>query len=236
MSKYRAILFDMDGTLVPMDLHEFTKGYFMDLGKKLAPFNIEQKKLVDAIWTGTAAMVKNNGPKTNRDAFWDTFGPITGTKPEEVDPYCLDFYGNEFVFAKRFTQDNPLAKEAVHLAHEKANKVILATNPIFPMVGQITRLGWVDLKPEDFDFITSYENSINCKPNPAYFASVCERAGVEPSECLMIGNDEREDMLAASSLGIDCYLVTDTMISCPEHPWNGPRGTFAELVEMLKKL
>lgn len=236
MSKYKAILFDMDGTLVPMDLHEFTKGYFVDLGRKLAPFNIDQKKLVDAIWTGTAAMVKNNGPKSNRDVFWDTFGPLTGTNSEEVDPCCLDFYSNEFKTAKRFTKDNPLAKEAVKIAHEKAEKVILATNPIFPMVGQETRLEWVGLTPADFDFVTSYENSVNCKPNPAYFASVCKQAGVEPCECLMIGNDEREDMYAASLLGIDCYLVTDTMISCPEHPWNGPCGTFAELIEMLRSL
>ena len=33
---YKAILFDMDGTLVPMDNDVFTKGYFKELAKKLS--------------------------------------------------------------------------------------------------------------------------------------------------------------------------------------------------------
>lgn len=236
MSKYKAIMFDLDGTLVPMDMKEFTEGYFVGLGKKLAPFNFEHKELVDAIWTGTAAMVKNDGSRTNREAFWETFEKITGKPGKEVDPYCLSFYENEFIEAKCFTQDNPLAKEAVKIAHEKAEKVVLATNPLFPMAGQITRLKWIDLTPEDFLFVTAYEDCVNCKPNPAYFLYVCEKAGVKPEECLMIGNDENEDMYAASSVGMDCYLVTDTMIKSEKHPWQGPKGTFAEMIEMLKAL
>lgn len=236
MKKYRAILFDMDGTLIPMDMDEFTNGYFVDLGKKLAPFNIEQEALVKAIWKGTGAMAKNDGSRTNREAFWEIFTQLTGLESASVEDYCTDFYGNEFVAAKRFTEDNPLAKEAVRLAHEKADKVILATNPIFPMVGQKTRLSWIDMTVDDFDFVTAYENSKFAKPNPDYYRFVCNVAGVEPSECLMVGNDEREDMYAASSIGIDCFLVTDTMIKCEEHPWNGPKGTFKDLIEMLKSL
>lgn len=33
----KAILFDLDGTLLPMDQDEFTKGYFNLLAAKLAP-------------------------------------------------------------------------------------------------------------------------------------------------------------------------------------------------------
>lgn len=236
MGKYEAILFDMDGTLIPMDMEEFTNGYFKELGKKLSAFNFDQKELVAAIWTGTKAMVKNDGSRTNRDAFWETFEKITGRPAKDVDPYCLSFYANEFKTANVFTKPNPLAKEAIRVAHEKCNKVVLATNPIFPLAGQVTRLGWIDLKPEDFMFVTSYETSVNCKPNPAYFEAVAKQAGVLPSQCLMIGNDENEDMYAASLTGMDCYLVTDTMIESREHPWNGPKGTFEEMIEMLRAL
>lgn len=52
------ILFDLDGTLLPMDQEAFTTGYFKFLAKKLAPYGYEPKSLVDAIWAGTAAMVK----------------------------------------------------------------------------------------------------------------------------------------------------------------------------------
>lgn len=238
MGKYEAILFDMDGTLVPMDMGEFTNGYFKDLYKKVseAGIKIEADSFVAAVWGGTKAMVLNDGSRKNRDAFWEKFEEMTGLSAEIVDKQCLDFYTHEFVDAKRFTKDNPLAKEAVRLAHEKSCKVALATNPLFPMVGQITRLGWIDLKPSDFCLVTSYEEDCYCKPNPMYFASVCERIGVKPENCLMIGNDENEDMYAAGKLNMDCYLVTDTMIPSKDHPFNGKRGSFSELCEFLRSL
>jgi hypothetical protein len=52
--KLTTILFDLDGTLLPMDNEAFTKGYFKLLAAKLAPHGYEPKQLVDAIWAGTA--------------------------------------------------------------------------------------------------------------------------------------------------------------------------------------
>ena len=95
-------------------------------------------------------------------------------------------------------------------------------------------MSWVGLAPEDFDLITSYESDSFCKPNPKYFLSICERLGVSPAECLLIGNDEEEDMHTASSVGMDCYLVTDCVIRREQCPWNGRSGTFAEMVEFLR--
>ena len=146
------------------------------------------------------------------------------------------FSKNEFKDSKRFTKNNPLAVKAVEIAHKKADLVILATNPIFPMAGQITRLGWIDLKKEDFDLVTCYEEESFCKPNPKYFEAVLKKMGLTPKECLMIGNDEKEDMLCAKMAGIDAYLVEDTMIKCKDHPWEGERGSFADMIKMLEGL
>ncbi|MCR4756004.1 MAG: HAD family hydrolase [Lachnospiraceae bacterium] len=235
--KYKAILYDMDGTLVPMDMKEFTDGYFRLLAKRLAPYNIPTDTLIDSIWKGTAAMVRNDGSRKNIEAFWETFYKLTGVTDESIEAECDSFYGEEFKGAKAFTQDNPLATKAVNISRDKADIVALATNPLFPLPGQITRMEWVGLKPDDFDLVTSYESDVYCKPNPKYFESVCERLGVKPSECLMIGNDEEEDMFAACTVcGMDGFLVTDTMIESKEHHWDGPRGTFAEMVEMLNSL
>ena len=97
-------------------------------------------------------------------------------------------------------------------------------------------MGWIGLRETDFDLVTSYETDRFCKPNPAYYHSVMERLNVAPQECLMIGNDEREDMYAASQAGICGYLVEDCAIPCKEHPWQGARGSFTDMVEMLRKL
>lgn len=232
----KAILFDLDGTLLPMDMHEFTNGYFQDLCKKLSPFGIEPDHIIKSVWSGVGAMVKNDGTRKNIEAFWECFYSMNPEVNHSVEDYCSEFYGKEFMEAKRFTQDNPLAVKAVSLAHNKAQTVVLASNPLFPMVGHATRLSWVNLKLDDFDMITSYESDSYCKPNPEYYKSICKRLNLEPSECLMIGNDENEDMYAASLVGINCYLVTDTMIPSKEHPWKGAKGTFKDMLDMLEAL
>ncbi|MGM9605565.1 MAG: HAD family hydrolase [Faecousia sp.] len=234
--KYQAILFDMDGTLVPMETNEFVKGYFQLLFRKLAKYGLDPNQFGRNMWAGVSAMVGNDGAATNEERFWQVFCQLTGTDKDTINADCLEFYGNEFQQARQFTGENPLAAEAVRLAREKAGKVILATNPMFPMVGQQTRMSWVGLKPSDFDLVTSYEYERYCKPNPMYYTSICQRMGLDPAQCLMIGNDENEDMYAGIRAGLNCWLITDWMISSQDHPWNGPKGTFAQTVEMLKSL
>ena len=55
------VLFDLDGTLLPMDQEIFVKTYFSLLAKKLAPHGYEPEALINAVWAGTRAMVKNTG-------------------------------------------------------------------------------------------------------------------------------------------------------------------------------
>lgn len=238
--KYKAILFDMDGTLLPMDVDYFTRFYFKILAGCLMPLGVDPYTLPKVIMGGVGAMMKNDGSASNEKVFWDYFKEKTGIQDEklveQINARCIEFYGNEFHGAKPATGENPLAKAAVLAAAEAADHVVLATNPIFPRVAQESRMSWIGVSPSDFELITSYETDCFAKPNPKYFLSVCQRIGVDPSECLVIGNDEKEDMWCASHAGIDCYLVTDSMIPCEEHPWQGQRGTFAEMVEMLKSL
>lgn len=233
---YKAICFDLDGTLLPMDMKTFTEGYYGLLAKKVAYLGIEPKPLVAGIWAGVKAMVLNDGSQSNLDAFWACFEQTTGIAKSLIKADCDEFYGKEFHGGKAFTRENPLARKAVELARTKAEKVVLATNPLFPMEGQRTRLSWLGLTPEDFDLVTSYETDCFCKPNPRYFLSVCERIGVNPADCLMIGNDEDEDGYAATKAGMAAYLVTDCLIPSEKHPWQGKAGSFTDLLAMLETL
>lgn len=233
----KAIFFDLDGTLLPMDQEQFTKGYFKELAAVLVPVTrAAPQALVAAVWDGTKAMVKNTGEQCNADVFWARFSAVTGLDTDLCRPLCDRFYSHEFHRARQFTGENPLAVEAVALARQKGRAVVLASNPLFPLVGQASRLSWVGLKPEDFNLVTSYESDRFCKPNPLYYTAICERLGAAPQDCLMIGNDETEDMYAATAAGLRGWLVTDCRIPSEAHPWDGPRGTFAELVEMLRTL
>lgn len=231
--QYKAILFDLDGTLLPMNMEEFTQGYFYQLAQVIAPYGIESQSLIKSIWYATKAMMANDGSKSNMEIFWENFIAVTKLDKDKITPVLDTFYTKEFNNAKSNTKDNPLAKQVVNLAHKYGRKVALASNPIFPLDGQISRLQWVGLDKNDFDLITSYESESYCKPHINYYLSICKRLGVEPRECLMIGNDLKEDMYGASQAGIDCYLVEDCIIDNKDYPYNGKKGSFEALLELL---
>ena len=52
----------------------------------------------------------------------------------------------------------------------------------------------------------------------------------------MIGNDESDDMMGASAVGMDCFLVTDYLITCDTYKWEGECGTFEQLIDKLTAL
>ena len=229
MSQIKAVLFDLDGTLLPMDQDEFTNGYFKLLTAKAAPRGYEPKALADAVWAGTAAMVRNDGSKSNEDAFWAEFARIYG--PDALaDKELFDaFYADEFTQAQALCGYAPGAADSVYRAKELGFRVALATNPIFPRSATLHRISWAGLQPADFELFTCYENSSLCKPNPAYFADVAARMGLGPEECLMVGNDATEDM-AAREVGMDVFLLTDCLINAKKRDLNAyPRGDFAAL-------
>ena len=235
--KYKAILFDMDGTLVPMDMNVFTQSFIGKLLQKVSHPDIPAEVAMKNTWKGIHAMINNDGAMTNEAVFIRFYQNVYGDAlTQEIIEQTTRFYKEDFCQVKADVGENPLAAEAIRLAHEKADLVILATNPLFPMIAQEERLHWVNLQQEDFDLITSYENSSFSKPNPEYYHMICAKMGISPSECLMIGNDEKEDMQTAAMAGMDGYLITDCLIPCSEYHWEGPRGSFSEMLEYLRAL
>ena len=235
--KISTILFDLDGTLLPMDNDEFTKGYFKLLVKKLAPYGYEPQKLIDGIWSGTAAMVKNDGTKTNEQAFWEKFSEMFGEKALADKPLFDEFYENDFQNAKAICGYNPKAAVAVHTIKEMGFRIALATNPIFPSAATESRISWAGLEPQDFELYTTYENIGYCKPNPEYYREIARRLGVSPEQCLMVGNDVTEDMEAAQTAGMSVFLLTDCLINKERKDISSyPRGSFEQLLDYANEL
>lgn len=230
----KAVLFDLDGTLLPMDQDEFTKGYFKLLVKKLASYGYAEKSLVEAVWKGTAAMVKNDGTKSNEEAFWETFIAIYDEQARNDIPLFNEFYAHEFNGTQALCGFNPMAAEAVRRVKQAGFRVALATNPLFPEVAQVTRIRWAGLEPEDFELYTTYENSSYCKPNPNYYRDMAMRLNISPSDCLMVGNDVDEDMEAAAVAGMKVFLLADCLLNRHGRDiTNYPLGGFPELISYL---
>ena len=234
--KITTILFDLDGTLLPMDQELFVKYYFGALARKLAPHGYDPELLVKGIWNGTGAMVQNNGSVTNEEAFWNYFEQVIGRSARQDEPIFRDFYENEFGAAKAACGFNPKAAETVKTIKTKGFRVALATNPIFPAIATERRTRWAGLDVADFEHFTAYENSRHCKPNPAYFQDVCNALGVDPRECLMVGNDAIEDT-AAEKLGIRVFLLTDCLINKDGRDISSyPQGSFDGLLNFIDTL
>jgi FMN phosphatase YigB (HAD superfamily) len=120
------------------------------------------------------------------------------------------------------------------MLQEKGLRIILATNPLFPACATIRRIQWAGMRPENFEIITTYENSRFSKPNLKYYQAIMEQPGVKAEECLMVGNDVGEDMIAAK-LGLKVFLLTDCLINKDDADitrW--PHGGFDDLMEYLR--
>jgi len=229
--KYQAILFDLDGTLLPMNLDEFVQGYFGMLARRFPDY--DPQVFFAALWKGTRAMMTNDGSMTNEKRFWSVYSEAMGTAAQGTEDVFLDFYATDFDGAKVFTGENPLAKRMVELARQRAERVILATNPMFPPCGVATRLRWVDLQPSDFDYVTTFDNSSYCKPSAAYYQAICQRFALDPAKCLMVGNDLLEDGVGASQIGMPVHIVTDCLITHGQNLSDWTHSTFAELDRYL---
>lgn len=229
----KVILFDLDGTLLPMDQDIFVKTYFGLLAKKMASYGYEPDKLIEAVWAGTSAMVKNDGSKSNEEAFWERFAQVYGDKVKDDIPLFDEFYRKEFAGAKEVCGYNPQAAEAIVKLKKMGFRIGLATNPLFPSVATENRIRWAGLEPEDFEFFTTYENSKHCKPNPEYYVDIVQKLNVKPEECLMVGNDVTEDMIAGK-IGMKVFLLTDCLINKEQKNISVyPNGSFTELMDYI---
>ena len=210
---YKNYLFDLDGTLLPMDMRKFTELYLKALCNRFVPeIGIDAETLVKAVWNGASAMAKNDGMRLNSEIFWKTMNSVSGRDMRVFSDAFDDFYRNEFIEAKKGTGFTPYAKKTIEFLKSRGARLIVATNPIFPKAATYRRIEWAGLNPNDFEYITVYDNCSACKPNLNYYADICSFCGIKPEESLMTGNDVDEDM-CASRLGFNTFLITDCLIN-----------------------
>ena len=94
--KYKAVLFDLDGTLLPMDTDEFANIYFKTLAADLAKVGYEPKGFINAILKCVKEMAHNDGSRTNEEVFWSSFCEIYGEKAKDDIPTFDNYYKTSF--------------------------------------------------------------------------------------------------------------------------------------------
>ena len=235
--KLTTILFDLDGTLLPMpDQEAFLKAYMKGLAAKVAPLGYEPKKLIDTVLMGTGRVIRNDDSLRNETVFWQAFCGVFGEKAMEHLPVFEEFYCNEFQQVSATCGCDARAAKLIAALKEKGYRLVLATNPLFPAVATHSRIRWAGLNVEDFELVTTYENSSFCKPNIQYYEEIVKKLGLEPAQCLMVGNDVGEDMVAGK-LGMKTFLLTDCLLNrVGEDIEKYPHGSFEALKSYIQSL
>lgn len=233
----KAILFDLDGTLLDVDMDDFLRRYLTKLAAHFSPF-MEPQAFVTHLMASTQAMIENiYSDKTNRDVFYEHFSPKLNHPPEIIQPHIDDFYERVFPELKGFIRSHGNTAHIMEAANSLDVPLVLATNPVFPLAAIRHRMNWAGLSEEMFTLITSYENMHFCKPNPEYYLEIAAKIGVPPSDCLMIGNDTDDDIRAAAQTGMKTYLVKNMVVNksgC--EPQADYCGLVEELPAFLEKL
>lgn len=180
-------------------------------------------------------MYQNDGSRTNEEVFWEVMTATYGEQVQEHLPLFEAYYRNEFQEVRKVCGYNPLAAGTVRRLKETGYRVGLATNPLFPATATKSRIRWAGLAPEDFEFYTTYENFRFCKPNLNYFTECANIMDVSPQECLMVGNDVGEDMIA-EKIGMRVFLLKDCMINKTGNDSSRyPNGSFTELMRYIEE-
>lgn len=203
----KAILFDLDNTLILFDEVKFFKAYI----KKVAPLMsdiVSPNILWQLVLKAIKAVLHNNGILTNKEVFFSVFTKGIQDRSEEIWNRFEQFYKNEFDHLKSLVTVNKGISEIFSALTNKKMKIVIASNPFWPSSAMEKRMSWAGLNKEQVHLITHMENMHYCKPRVEYYEEICSKIMIDPTDCLMVGDDPVNDMVAGK-IGIKTFLVTD---------------------------
>lgn len=231
------ILFDLDGTLLPMNLDAFMNLYFGSLAKHFTDKH-DLQSFIALIWGATKTMIANTEHRTNEEVFMEALRLSVNEQLDEYQSRFSHFYQTDFDAVRQSVARNEDILHAVKMLKEKGYQLVIATNPMFPRLAIHKRIGWAGLDIEDFSYVTSFEDNHYCKPQPKFYQEVLSEIGKTASECLMVGNDTYEDLIAGK-LNIATYLIEDHAIvrdHALEPTYQGTYKDFLRFVYDLPKI
>jgi len=229
------ILFDLDGTLLPLNMQKFTEIYFHEMGYMFKDM-MDPKQLVKHVWTATEEMVRNSEYRTNEEVFMDKFEQLVGGDISRYKERFDSFYDTLFHKTRESVQSLPLIRECIEMLKEKNYTLVIATNPLFPRKAIHYRIEWAGLVPKDFVYVTSYEDNHYCKPQLQYYREILDVIGKSPEQCIMVGNDVQEDLIA-HKLGLQTFLIKNHMIHRTQEPIESTyEGSYEDFYDFVKGL
>jgi len=209
--KYSAILFDLDGTLLDVDMRRYIPAYVQGLADCVAdivPHETASRTLLELVHQ---LIRRDDGDESNNRWYLVHAAASFGIDPDELQRRFSPWFAEGLTGLDPLMAPAPLARSIVEGCLRRGQKVAVATNPVFPQTVIASRLRCAGLADLELSLVTNSDNSRRCKPNPQYFHDVLDTLGVQAADCLMVGNDTGHD-LAARYAGIATFLVDTWLI------------------------
>jgi FMN phosphatase YigB (HAD superfamily) len=203
------LLLDLDDTLLETNMEIFIPAYFKALSNALTG-KVPPRVMIPALTAGTKAMMVNLDPGlTLREVFDAHFYPQLGLDRLTLQPAIDDFYDEIFPTLGVLTKPIPEAVRLMDWAFEMGHRVVIATNPFFPLKAVQHRLRWAGLAPEKYPYslVTSYETFHFTKETVAYYPEVLAQLGWPEDPVVMVGDDIDREVKPTKAAGFPVFWV-----------------------------
>lgn len=233
----RCVFFDLDGTLIDYVSVERAISYFAELARFISAELVLDDAHSERLINGAVNAIFEPHPgRTNQqafDAFYDD-GLDDDRQRAHYRELFTRFFGE--VFPTLRSNERPAAggRDAVQSCLERGLRVAIASQPIFHSMAIKARVAWAGLEDLQVPLASSSENAFTTKPQLEYFQEIAHRLDVAPQECLMIGNEDYNDM-TASQVGMTTFYVGNDARSSNGNHWDGA-GTLTDFVAELDDL
>jgi FMN phosphatase YigB (HAD superfamily) len=236
LGKVKAVLFDLDGTLLQVEMNAFIPAYIDKLAVHFADV-AERRAFTRVVRAATFALIQSDdGETTNEELFHAAIERQLGIDGRLFGQRLERFYDDGMADLEGLIRPLPLARNILARCFERGLKVVIATNPVFPRAVVEARLRWGGLADFPFELVTTFENSRYCKPNPRYFHDVLDHLGLVPEEVVMVGNDTEHD-LGARDAGIATFLVDTWLVDRLDGAYRADiRGGHMDLFRFVGRL
>lgn len=199
----KAVVFDMDETLLSINLNAFILRYFKDVSSMLADIGRRSHggtmaRLGTILVDLNANRRSGTDNRTNLEFYQEEVERRCGICLSDPLIYeAFTYYDREVLPYKNDDMINAKAMPGAHAALQAVQnaglRCALFTNPSFPQGAIECRMGWGEMADAPFELVTHMGNATRCKPDATYYLEQLQVMGLEPHEVLMVGNDPKRD-------------------------------------------
>lgn len=225
----RALLLDLDGTLLDLDGNDFLDDYCEAVAEWMTPL-VTPARFLDLLMAAAIPTVVTEHPgRSNREVLWQALADALEIPRDRLESRFQTFMASDLTKIFPGGGPRPGAHRLITEARRLGLKIAVATMPIYPrkVVDERLRRAGLDQLPWD---AVATQDMQSVKPHPTYFLELARTLQTDARYCLMVGDDYFQD-IPARNTGMHTFYVGPQMVGLDP----GPKGSLDDLADCLEK-